>query len=176
MFPVQDKFTKLMSSFKNLNLNCEHQAEIVSFHALTRTPWEMEILANVACMEKRTWTLLYFREFPIPVILKSKGVLQSLKRVEKTLKKSREIDFIISHLLDAYHNHLTQQRKIEIHPSSGKMETFCNVRRQQIQKSAMFWSVQLLLTHVTWKKSHMENIYQEGRQFNMVLSYLPLLL
>lgn len=53
MFPVQDEVTKLMSSFRNPNLNCEHQAEIVSFHALTRTPWQMEILANVACMEKR---------------------------------------------------------------------------------------------------------------------------
>lgn len=55
-------------------------------------------------------------------------------------------------LLDVYHNHLTHQMKIEIHPPSGRAETFCNVQRQQIPKSVMFWSVQLLLTHITWKR------------------------
>lgn len=72
-FPFWDEVTKLMSFLRNLNLNCEHQAEIVSYHAITRTSWQMEILPDVMCIEKKTCTLLYFREICIPVILKSKG-------------------------------------------------------------------------------------------------------
>lgn len=93
MFPVQDEVTKLMNSFKNLNLNCEQQAEIPSFHALTRANGSIGQI--VLCMQGKKSTILYFRTIWIPVSLKS-------KRYYSLLKKSRKI--IICHLLDAYPN------------------------------------------------------------------------